>query len=122
MKTRNVLLITSDKGLSGFVKISALTLTKLNVQVSIEEANDYVSAVQKSRPEIIDMIIIDEVIENVDHIMLIREIRKNTASKNKKIIMLYSNRVNKEEIFNAGCDSLMSKEEFKRVVNNILTI
>lgn len=122
MKTRNVLLITSDKGLSEFVKISALTLTKLNVQVSIEEAGDYVTAVQKSRPEIIDMIIIDEVIENVDNITLIREIRKNTASKNKKIIMLYSNRVSKEEIFNAGCDSLMSKEEFKRVVNNILTI
>ncbi|MEP7146644.1 MAG: hypothetical protein ABI792_06510 [bacterium] len=122
MKTRNILLITSDKELSGIVKISALTLTKLNTQISIDEAEDNENALEKSKSELIDLIIFDGDTKNTDPIMLIHEIRKNVNSNNKKIIFIYSEFVNREAVFKAGCDSIMSREEFKRVINNILTI
>ncbi|MEO8664026.1 MAG: hypothetical protein ABI462_00905 [Ignavibacteria bacterium] len=122
MKTRHVLLITQDKELSGIVKISALTLTKLNAQVTIDEASEYDAAVERSKPVLIDLIIIDGDIATIDPVRLIDEIRNNTGSDNKKIILLYSTPLNREEIFKAGCDSIMSKNEFKRAVNNILTM
>ncbi len=122
MKTRNVLLITSDKELSELIKISALTLTKLNAQIGIEEAYDFNSAVEKSKKEIIDLIVIDGDIENIDPLKLIPAMRKQPNAKNKKIILIYTNSIGKDEIFKAGCDSIMSKEEFKKVINNILTI
>ena len=32
----------------------------------------------------------------------------------------YTDKINKDEVYDAGCDSIMSKEDFKKVVNNIL--
>jgi CheY-like chemotaxis protein len=120
LNTRKILVISSDKDLTGVIKISALTLTKLNCQVSIEEAADSVSALKNSSAVNLDLIIIDNDLSEIDTLKLLTEIRKNSLSKNKKIICLYTGSVNRDEVFKAGCDSIMSKEEFKRVVNNVL--
>ena len=113
-------MISSDKDLIGIIKISALTLTKLNCQVSIEEVADSESALKDSSAVNLDLIIIDNDLSEIDTLKLLIEIRKNSLSKNKKIICLYTGYVNRDEVFKAGCDSIMSKEEFKRVVNNVL--
>ena len=120
MNTRKILVISSDKDLISIIKISALTLTKLNCQVSIEDTYKSDDAVDKSKEVNIDLIIIDDEIENIITDKLITHIRSDINSINKKIICLYSGSINRDEIFKAGCDSIMSKEEFKRVVNNIL--
>jgi len=120
MNTRKILVISSDKDLISIIKISALTLTKLNCQVSIEEDSDYESALNNSSAVNLDLIIIDNDLSEIDSMKLVNEIRNNSSSKNKKIIYLFSGKVNREEVFKSGCDSIMSKEEFKRVVNNIL--
>ncbi|MEO8210401.1 MAG: response regulator [bacterium] len=120
MNTKSILLISSDKDLTEVIKISALTLTKLNCQMSIEETTDFKKALENSKAVNLDLIIIDNDLENIDSIKLIGEIRIELNSKNKKIICLYSNSINRDEVFKAGCDSIMSKEEFRRVVNNVL--
>ncbi|HMS33041.1 MAG TPA: hypothetical protein PKC91_03055 [Ignavibacteria bacterium] len=120
MNTRKILIVSSDKDLISIIKISALTLTKLNCQVSIEEVSDFENAVKSSSAVNLDLIITDNDLSETDLIKLLTEIRKNSGAKNKKIICLYSETVNREEIFKAGCDSIMSKVEFKRVVNNVL--
>ena len=120
MNTRKILVVSSDKDLISIIKISALTLTKLNCQVSIEDTCKSDDAVEKSKEVNIDLIIIDDEIENIITDKLITHIRSDINSINKKIICLYSGSINRDEIFKAGCDSIMSKEEFKRVVNNIL--
>lgn len=118
MNTRKILLITSDSDLTSVVKISALTLTKLNCQVTIETATDAASAVELSRAENTDLVIVDG--DEPDSAKLIADIRNENASKNRKIMLLHSGAVDRENIFRAGCDSIMDKSEFKRAVNNIL--
>ncbi len=120
MNTRKILVISSDKDLISIIKISSLTLTKLNCQVSTEEVSDYEIALEKSSSVNLDLIIIDNDLVEIDSVKLVNEIRNYSSAKNKKIIYLFSGKVNREEVFKAGCDSIMSKEEFKRVVNNIL--
>jgi CheY-like chemotaxis protein len=120
MTTKKVLLVSSDKILVDVIKISALTLTKLNAQVTIEDTNDFETVIEKSKAVNLNLIIIDDDLQNINSINLIGEIRKDINSKNKKMILLYSDSVKRDEIFQAGCDSIMSKEEFKRVVNNVL--
>lgn len=120
MKTKSVLLISSDKELIGVIKISAITLTKLNSQVSIEETADYNQAYQLSKVSNLDLIIIDLDEMEQDPIQLIQKIRSDPESKSKKIISVFSNETNKGEVYKAGCDSIMSKKELTKVVNNIL--
>jgi CheY-like chemotaxis protein len=120
MNTRNILLISSDKELSGIIKISALTLTKLNCQVSLEYASDYQDAIAKSKPVNLDLIILDNNTEGMDSLKLIGDIRGDVNSGNKKIILVYTGTLSRDEYFKAGCDSLMNREEFIRVVNNVL--
>ena len=122
MKTKKVLLATVDKHLSETIRISALTLTKLNCQVSIEECTIETDILKKSGEENLDLILLDKDLFPQEIHGIISEIRKNINSKNKKIILLYSDQIDKEKIFEAGCDSVMSKSEFVKVVNNILTI
>lgn len=122
MNTRKILVISSDKDLISIIKISALTLTKLNCQVSIDEVSDFDNAVQNSSEVNLDLIIIDKDLTETDSMKLLYEIRNNEGSKNKKIIYIYSGVVNRDEVFKAGCDSIMSKDEFKRVVNNLLVL
>jgi len=120
MKTKSVLLISSDKELIGVMKISAITLTKLNCQVSLEETADYNQAYQLSKVSNLDLIIIDLDEMKQNPIQLIQKIRSDPESKSKKIISVYSNEANKGKVYKAGCDSIMSKKELTKVVNNIL--
>lgn len=120
MNTRKILLISSDAELINAVRISALTLTKLNCQVSVETEDSFETALKNSKAVNLDLIIIDNCTENISAEKLITSIRKNKESANKKIILIFDKEVEKQTMFNAGCDSVMSKEEFRKVVNNIL--
>jgi len=66
------------------------------------------------------LIIIDLDEKKFDPLILIKDIRSNGDSKIKKIISVYSDKADKDETYKAGCDSIMSKSEFKKAVNNIL--
>lgn len=120
MNTKKILLITSDSELNGIIKISALTLTKLNCQVSIIEAVDIESAMTESASSDLSFIILDLDINNFDAADFIKKIRANTGTAGKKIISVYSGLVDLKKFHSAGCDSIMSKEEFRKVVVNIL--
>ncbi len=120
MNTKKILVHSSDSELSGIIKISALTLTKLNCQVSIEESFSSENTVTKSKDVNLDLIIIDNDSTNGNTVELISKIRSNINSKQKKIICVHSGSISKEDIFKAGCDSIMTKDEFKKAVNNIL--
>lgn len=120
MNTRKILVVSSDQELNSIIKISALTLTKLNCQVSIIETAIQETALNESRTVNLDLIIADLDEKKFDPLKLIKEIRSNRDSKIKKIISVYSDKVDKDETYKAGCDSIMSKAEFKKAVNNIL--
>ena len=120
MNTKKILLLTSDPELKEIVKISALTLTKLNCQVSIIEADEKTVAVEESVSEDLNFILLDLDMNDFEPLSFIRDVRADSRSVNKKIISVYSGSVNAKEIHSAGCDSIMSKEEFKKVVVNIL--
>ena len=124
MNTRKILLISGDKDLISIVNTSSLTLTKLNCQISLESVSDLEESLERSKAVNLDLIIADNDLKNIDLKELFRGIRKSEDSKSKKIICLYQENsdpdFNKKEIFESGCDSVMTKEEFKRVVNNVL--
>ncbi len=120
MNTRKILVVSSDPELNGIIKISALTLTKLNCQVSIIETAVQETALKESGIVNLDLIIIDLDEKKFNPLTLIKDIRSNGDSKIKKIISVYSDKADKDETYKAGCDSIMSKSEFKKAVNNIL--
>jgi len=122
MNTKKILLVTSDKELSGIVKISALTLTKLNCQVEIRESFEFEDTLNLSKEENLDMILIDADNKELNILKLIEEIRSYEESSSKKIMTVFSDEIDRDEFFKAGCDSIMTKEEFKRVINNILVM
>lgn len=120
MNTKKILLLTSDPELREIVKISALTLTKLNCQVSIIEADEKSAALEESVSEELNFILLDLDRKDFDPLSFIKDVRKDKRSESKKIISVYSGSVDTKEIHSAGCDSIMSKGEFKKVVVNIL--
>lgn len=120
MNTRKILVVSSDSELNSIIRISALTLTKLNCQVSIIETDIPETAMKESKIVNLDLIIIDLDDKKFNGLELIKEIRSDKDAKVKKIISVYSDKVDREETYKAGCDSIMSKDELKKVVNNIL--
>ena len=120
MNTRKILLVSADKDLMSIIRISALTLTKLNCQISIDETSEYESAAQKTGAVNLDLIIVDNDMNKKETADFVKRIRHDQNSKTKKIICLYSDSIDRDEIFKAGCDSIMTKDEFKRVANNVL--
>lgn len=120
MNTRKILLVSSDREFNGIIKISALTLTKLNCQISITETDIPETVLKESKAVNLDLIIIDSDGLKTNALSLINEIRNVQESKKKKIILVHSDEIKREEVYKAGCDSIMSKEEFKKVANNIL--
>ena len=120
MNTKKILLVSSDRDITGIIKTSALTLTKLNCQVSITETAVAETAVRESGSVNLDLIIIDLDGTGYDSLRLIKDIRSGKNSGSKKIFSIHSKTVNPDEVFAAGCDSIMRKDEFKKVVNNIL--
>jgi CheY-like chemotaxis protein len=122
VNTKKVILISSDSETEGIIKMSALTLTKLNCQIAVEVLSEMTEILQSSSSPDLDLIIIDSRNEVAEPASLIAQIRKEPGSGTKKILFIFDQEVNRESIFEAGCDSIMSKAEFKRVVNNILTM
>ncbi|MEO6696118.1 MAG: response regulator, partial [Ignavibacteria bacterium] len=116
MKTKKVLLISTEKDLIEIIKISALTLTKLNCQVSFDDTVDEKLIIEITSAENLDLIIVDLDEKTLDPISTIGKIRSYPGSVSKKIISVYFNEVNKDKVYEAGCDSIMSKDELKKVV------
>lgn len=107
--TRRIVLLTNDSNFENFVKISALTLTKLNYQV------DIFKEIKKD----IDLVIID--FDNPENLEILKSVRKDAAVKNKKIVGVISEKTDQtKQIFESGCDSVMTKKEFEVAGNNIL--
>jgi hypothetical protein len=106
--TRRIVLLTKDIEFKNFVKISALTLTKLNYQV------DIFKEIRKD----IDLIIMD--LDYTENLEVLKSIRQNPELKNKKIIGIISTPADNKIFFDSGCDSVMSKKEFEVAGNNIL--
>jgi hypothetical protein len=106
--TRRIVLITKDSEFDNFIKITALTLTKLNYQVDI---------FRELRKDI-DLVIID--FDSPESIDIVKSIRENPELKNKKIVGVATALTDKKVYFDCGCDSVMSKKEFEPAANSIL--
>jgi hypothetical protein len=121
--TRRITLLTNDSNFENFVKISALTLTKLNYQV------DIFKEIKKD----IDLVIMD--FDNLENLEILKSVRKNPELKNLKIVGVINEafptspprRIFKtlgtspyKIFFESGCDSVMTKNEFEVAGNNIL--
>jgi DNA-binding NarL/FixJ family response regulator len=120
--TRKALLITGDEDLKKYIEISALTLTKLNCQTEIVYTVDFDEAINISKEDNLDLILIDLELNNFPPLGLIKKISTGIKSQNKKLIGFSDNInvLNREEVFRNGCGSIMSKEELKNVINNLL--
>lgn len=106
--TRRITLLTKDSRFESFINTIALTLTKLNYQIDIF----------KEIKEDIDLVILD--LDEPESIEVIKSTRNNPNLKNKKIIAVVSNIIDKNTYFEVGCDSVMSKKEFELIANNVL--
>lgn len=108
---RKILLICNDAKLKSYIRVSALTLTKLNHQVEI-------STTFFENP---DLIIID--FDEEDNILVLKKFREDKTTKHIKILGLYSKKnINLQVIFETGCDSIMTKEEFYKTAQNVLIL
>lgn len=118
--TRKILLVTENKEISEYVRISALTLTKLNVQVELVISDNLEEIKKNSIDQNLDNIFLDLDFTKKDALEIIREVRSNPLSGKKKIVAFYMGERDREEIFKAGCDSIMRTDEFKRIAANLL--
>lgn len=122
LNTKRILLITTDKGIAEAVRISALTLTKLNCQVTVDEVATHLNTQSITGSSDLNLIILDMDADPEGSLVFIKTIRSAEESSRKKILAIHGSEVNNEEIFSAGCDSIMKKDEFRRVINNILSL
>lgn len=111
--TRKILLISEDFDFKSFLNIATLTLTKLNHQITITE---------DKKDGHIDWMIIDMDTNTENNFEFIGNARKSETNRNTKIVSLLSNVTSeiRERLFQAGCDSIMTKKEFRAAANNIL--
>jgi DNA-binding response OmpR family regulator len=119
-KTKKILIISSGKELIDYLKISSLTLTKLNCQIEINVASDFDEALILSKAKNLDLILLDLEIKNFSAGDILKEIRNDSESRSKKIIGFYSGEIDKAKFHEAGCDSIMTKAELMRNAVNIL--
>jgi DNA-binding NarL/FixJ family response regulator len=120
--TRKALLITGDEELKKYIEISAITLTKLNCQTEIIHTLSFDEAFDISQEDNLDLILIDLELTNFPPLELTKKISLGHKSGNKKLIGFSDNinALNREEVFRNGCGSIMSKDELKNVINNLL--
>ena len=120
--TRKALLITEDNNLRQFVEISAMTLTKLNCQTEINTCTDAGRAEKLSGEDNLDLILLDLDLNIFSPLQFLKDVRQSEKSKRKKLIAFSADtgKINKQEIFDSGCDSIMSKDELRASLNNLL--
>ncbi len=111
--TRKILLITTDDNTEGFLKVSALTITKLNHQITFSD-ND--------KEKDFDLIIIDFDENFEERIMKLKKYRESDCFRNKKILGIHTDisEEKQKEIFLNGCDSIMKKSELYQAVDNVI--
>lgn len=119
MNTKRVLVISGDKELRSVIRMSAVTLTKLNCQIALNESEDSAEGMVSANT---DLIILDADIGISRTLEIIKGIRNNADISGRKIITLCETETCRSDLFAAGCDSIMSKKEFYPAVNNILTV
>lgn len=120
--TRRILIFSNNKDLVSLLSITALTLTKLNHQVTFEEVNTEEKFVRRSGDENVNMVLLDLDLKDVNVIEIIKKIRKRCPTANKKIIAFYKeNEFLKPQAFEAGCDSIMREDELKVIANNLFS-
>lgn len=120
--TRKILLVTEDEQLRKLVTYTALMLTKLNHQVTIESVSELEPALEQAGVLNTDMVILDLSIKGFSPFDYIQSVRKNEGSARKKILSLVINENGevKQKAYAAGCDSVMNMKEFETVVSNVL--
>jgi PleD family two-component response regulator len=120
--TRRILIFSDKKDLISLLSITALTLTKLNHQVTFEEVDTEEKFVRRSADENVNMILLDLDLKNVNAIELIKNFRRRCPTSSKKLIAFYKdNEFLKSQAFEAGCDSIMKEDELKVVANNLFS-
>jgi DNA-binding NarL/FixJ family response regulator len=120
--TRKILLVTENEQLSKQVTYTALMLTKLNHQVTIESVSGLQPALSQAGVLNTDMIILDLDIKAFNPFEYIKSVRTNEGSAHKKILSLVTddNEETRQQAYAAGCDSVMGMKEFQTVVSNVL--
>jgi len=113
--TRKILLVSDDDGFKNYLNTATLTITKLNHQITItEDKNDGG----------IDWAIIDFDNNADNNHSFVRESRSSGRLQNIKFVAVLTEVTDEKKtaIFTSGCDSIMSKDEFRKVANSILLI
>lgn len=120
--TRRILIFSENKDLINILSITALTLTKLNHQVTFEEVDTGEKFVRRSGDENVNMILLDLDLKKVNTIELIKKFRRRCPTSSKKLIAFYKeNEFLKPLAFEAGCDSVMKEDELKVIANNLFS-
>lgn len=111
--TRKILIVSNDDEFKGFINIATLTLTKLNHQITLTEDR---------KDGHIDWTILDMDTNEEDNFGFISKTRNSGSNRNIKIVAVKTepDEILKKRLFDAGCDSVMTKKEFKAAANNIL--
>ena len=118
--TKNFLLVCSDPEFCLYTKTTALTLTKLNVQATVDVTDNLADALKISGSQNLNTIILDLGLKTFDPLKFIKDVRSKSHSNNIKIISFSSEEINRKEIFEAGCDSIMTKKEIQTILPNII--
>lgn len=120
--TRRIINLTENKSLSEILRITALTLTKLNHQVTYELYDNDLEFIKRSADENINLILIDLEYSKTNVNEVIKKIRKNPETSNKKITGYFNIKSElKDSAFESGCDSVMSEDELKTIANNLFS-
>jgi DNA-binding response OmpR family regulator len=119
-KTRRILIVSRDTEVTGFLKISSMTLTKLNCQVSVEDIPELEEAAKLSGDVNVDLILLDLNLEEFSPEEFLKKIRSEPDSRSKKVIGFYSGEIDKDLYHSLGCDSIMNKNELMKNAVNII--
>ncbi|MCI0473795.1 MAG: hypothetical protein L0Y76_09455 [Ignavibacteria bacterium] len=113
--TRKILLVSNDSGFKSYLNTVTLTITKLNHQITITEDKNDGS---------IDWVIMDFDTNAERNYSFVKKSRKAGRMQNIKFVAVLTEISDeiKPKIFASGCDSVMTKDEFKKVANSILLI
>lgn len=113
--TRKILLVSDDSGFKSYLNTVTLTITKLNHQITITEDKNDGS---------IDWVIIDFDTNAESNYSFVKKSRSSVRLQNIKFVAILTevSDEKKSAVFSSGCDSVMSKDEFRKVANSILLI